>query len=355
LIKSVRFNVVLIHIFCWLIFILYELTVLYFDQGKLENVKVYCSYYGLNITYFYCFIKVLNIAFNSNSKKYLKAFFTLFWLILIYFCVRFYIGFLFQDPHLDIKAHFHYFVKNFPISTFRFGYFTILATFYWAAGHISSYRQRAAASEKQELIALKENAELETRLAESRNAYLKQQVNPHLLFNALNFIYSSVYPYSADASKCVLLLSDIMRFSLEETGADGKVPLDREVEQLHNLVEINRYRYETQLAICIEFAGKFEKFRIIPLILLTLTENLFKHGNLTEPGDPALLRLSVSAEGLLSFYCKNLKKSKSDYARSQQLGLQNVRVRLDFAYPGQYEMTVTETEKHFELCLNLHL
>jgi len=348
-------RLVITHLACWLIFIAYELIFLYYLNGKIESLMTYVYYYILNILFFYAYAALMTVVFDGATARYLKGLMLFTALVSIYLLAKFALGFLLEVPHQPINTYFNFFIRILPTTLYRASYFTILGTFYWAGGHISHFRKQASAAEKQQLIILRDKAELETRLAESRNAYLKQQVSPHLLFNTLNFIYSSVYQNSPEASHSVILLSDIMRFSLEETGSDGKVPLIKEMEQLHNLVEINRYRYETQLAISTEFEGYFERFRIIPLILLTLTENLFKHGNLSDPAYPALLRLSVTEEGRLLFYCKNLKKSKSDYARSQQIGLQNVRIRLNFAYPDQYEMSVSETENFYELTLNLHL
>ena len=231
----------------------------------------------------------------------------------------------------------------------------LLATFYWAASHISYFRKQAHESEKRRLLAQNEKLEAEAKLAESRNAYLTQQLNPHLLFNSLNFIYNSVYQQSPEASRCILLLSDILRFSLEDTGADGKVLLEDEIEQVKNLIAINRYRFNGVLSLETKFDLAAGPDRIIPLILLTLTENLFKHGNLKNPEQPAFLQIETSETRKLRYYSRNLKKSKSGHVRNRGIGLQNTRKRLDFAYPGKYELNVSEDGECYELWLNLQL
>lgn len=348
-------RVVLVHVCFWFLYIAYELFSLYFITGKLEHLTDYISYYSVNILFFYSHLRLMRFVFNRRSPAYIKGALLYLILIVIYLAAKFNTGFLFSTPHLSYKAYFFNFVTFISGALFRAGYFTLLATFYWAAGHIAYYRKQAASAERQQLLVSKDKAVLEARLAETRNAYLKQQLNPHLLFNALNFIYNSVYQQSPDAAKCVLLLSDMMRFSLEESGPDGKVPLSGELEQLGRLLEINRYRYDKPLAIKLLFEGDFENKRIIPLILFTLTENIFKHGNLLDMSRPAELRLTVNEDNRLRFYCQNLKKSKNGYARRAQIGLQNVRVRLDFAYPGKYDLVISETEELYELTLNLSL
>ncbi|WP_165456438.1 sensor histidine kinase [Pedobacter kyonggii] len=202
----------------------------------------------------------------------------------------------------------------------------------------------------------KTNAELETRLAKTHNAYLQQQINPHMLFNALNFVYNSAQKYSDDAANCIWLLSEIMRFSLEEAGPDGKIELTREVEQIENLVAINRYRFREPLYISVEIGNDLGQYQIIPLILLTLTENIIKHGHLTDPNSPASLKLYADETGKLTFYSLNLKKSKNGHPRQRKaLGLQNIRLRMDSFYKNDYKLEINEPGEFYELTLTLKL
>jgi LytS/YehU family sensor histidine kinase len=251
------------------------------------------------------------------------------------------------DPFTFIKAFF-------PRNIARGLYFILLATFYWAAKHIANYKIQATEAEKRQLMVEKQNLELEAQLTRSRNAYLQQQINPHMLFNTLNFVYNSAQKYSDDAANCIWLLSEIMRFSLEEAGPDGKIKLDREVEQIENLIAINRYRFKESLYLMVEMDGDFSRHKIIPLILLTLTENLFKHGNLTEANSQAVLKLKTDETGQLTFYSKNLKKSKNTRHR-KALGLQNIRLRMDSFYKGNYKLEINEPGEFYELTLTLKL
>ncbi|MCZ4224828.1 sensor histidine kinase [Pedobacter rhodius] len=221
---------------------------------------------------------------------------------------------------------------------------------------MSFFRKQAVEAEKQKLVTQKEKAELETQLAKSRNAYLQQQIKPHILFNTLNFVYSNAQKYSDDAAHCIWLLAEIMRFSLEEPNYNGKINLEREVEQIENMLALNRYRFEKPLYISIEMYGNFSNFQIIPLILLTLTENIFKHGNLTEAGQPGILNITIDEAGKLIFFSRNLKKPKNKHPRRQQaLGLENIRIRLDTTYAGNYKLDISEPGEFYELTLTLSL
>ncbi|WP_183567734.1 sensor histidine kinase [Mucilaginibacter sp. SP1R1] len=353
---SKRFSrTTLIHISGWLLFICYEISLVYLSSGKLEPLYSYLFFYTFNILYFYGHIRILDIIFKDTPKKYVKG--------LLLFCFLFggiltikylYLFILPGDgPALPIQKQS---ISTFFITNiFRTGYFATLATFYWTADHIAFYRKQALEAERQELIARQERLDLEIRLAETRNAYLQQQLNPHMLFNSLNFIYNAIQPYSEEASRGILLLSDMMRFSLDPAAADGKTTLEAEIAQIQNLIEINRLRYEGMLYLTMENSGAMAAYRIIPLILFTLTENLFKHGNLTDQSNPGILQIRLSDLGELYYYTRNLKKAPSNFQRNSKIGIQNIQTRMDFAYPGQYQLHLSDQGDYFETKLTIIL
>jgi len=163
---------------------------------------------------------------------------------------------------------------------YRSIYFMILGSFYWASSRIGAYRLQRLTAQQQQVILRREKSAIEQKFQQARNAYLEQQVSPHLLFNTLNFVYNKVFLSSPEAGRCVLLLADLMRFSLEEHDAEGRTALADELEQLSNLIVINQCRYDYPLSLNFSASGDFRGIRVIPLLLLTIAENLFKHGNL---------------------------------------------------------------------------
>ena len=344
-----------LHGICWMFFIGYELTVIHYTYGKLDPMSDYLLFYGINILYFYLHSALLNVSFSKRQTSYAKGFFLAMLLFIIFMVVKCTTDFLIAEKRGIVNQPTSYLRTQTPLLFFRGIYFMVLSTFYWASGHISFYRQQAAISERNQLVALNEKAELQTRVAELNSAYLQQQLNPHLLFNTLNFIYNSVYRYSEQGSRCVLLLADIMRFSLEKSDADGKVLLAGEVEQLKNLIEINRYRFNDQLFLLLEMDGDFDEHTIIPLILFTLTENVFKHGDLSDPSKPASLCLKTNSNGNLYYASRNKKKLKNEKLKTDTIGIRNIRLRLEFAYPGTHKLRISETDDSFDLTLHLQL
>lgn len=347
---------VIIHAVCWILFISYELALVYYQIGSLERPYIYIVFYTINISLFYIYLSLLDFTFSDTKFKYLKGFSGYLVLLACYVSVKALADYWLSNPQPSQYNPFVFIQNFFPRNIGRALYFTLLATFYWSAKHIANYRSQAIEAEKRQLVIAKDNAELEAQLTKSRNAYLQQQINPHMLFNALNFVYNSTQKYSDDAAQCIWLLSEIMRFSLEEAGPDGKIKLDREVEQIENLIAINRYRFKEPLYLKLEMHGDFGRYKIIPLILLTLTENLFKHGNLTEVTAPAVLKLTTNETGQLTFYSRNLKKSKNGHLRQRKaLGLQNIRLRMDSFYKDNYKLEINEPGEFYELTLTLKL
>lgn len=344
-----------VHAFCWSVFIAYELGMIYAVIGKLDRPYIYLIYYPINISYFYLIVSLLKYTFNSGTNKIAKGITGFLIIFAGYLFIKGIADLLLEGLLVPQQNSLVYFRDFFQRNLSRGLYFGLLALFYWSAGHIAYFRKKSLEAEKQQLKAEKQKAELETLLERSRNAYLQQQINPHMLFNALNFVYNKVQEHSEDAAQCIWLLSEITRFGLEGADEDGKVSLAREMEQIDNLISINRYRFKEPLGLRSDITAPQDGLRIIPLILLTLTENIFKHGDLTDPDRPALLQITTDANGRLLFFSRNLKKSKNVHRRKQELGLQNVRIRLNLAYGNRYALTTADLGDIFELTLTLDL
>lgn len=346
---------VLRHLACWTIFVTYELWVIRKLGGHLEAAYVYAIYYSINIGFFYAQAGLLNAIIYRKKLHYAAGAVAFVLLVLLNLALKFGADQWLAGTGTPVPDSL-VFVQEFAArNMIRISYFSMFSAFYWFAGYMTYAKTQRLEAERKQLLAEKEKAALDAALQRARNAYLQQQINPHMLFNALNFVFNTVQQHSGEAAHCIWLLSEIMRFSLEEAGPDGRILLDRETEQLENLVAINRYRFGDPLNLQVNIAVDSGSLRIIPLILLTLTENIFKHGDLTEPEQPAVLSLSADAAGKLTFYSRNLKKSKNARPRREPLGLNNIRVRLQSAYPENYRLDISEDGDMYELTLQLNL
>jgi two-component system LytT family sensor kinase len=343
------------HLAGWILYILYEQLVVYWANGVWLNLPT-IYFYVCNIGLFYAQLAVLETCITRSAPpRYLRAAAAVGLALLVTMALKLICEYLWVLPALPVTPgpkEIRYVISS---DFFRCLNFAGLATLYWSASHLQDYRLAAEKAKSERLLAERDTAALEARLGEARNAYLQQQLNPHLLFNTLNFVYSSVLPFSPDGARCLQLLSEIMRFSTDGAGEDGLVSLAEEVTQVQNLIEINRYRFEGQLQVEALMEGDFASFRLLPLVLLTLTENIFKHGLVKTPGKQATLRISVSAEGQLTYQSTNYKKPSFRLKRQPGIGLKNLALRLAYTYPGRHELRIDEQSDQYLITLKIDL
>ncbi|HEX8531289.1 MAG TPA: histidine kinase [Cytophagales bacterium] len=202
---------------------------------------------------------------------------------------------------------------------------------------------------------------LQTQLGQSTANldFLRSQINPHFLFNALNTIYGTAIQENAERTRDgIEKLADMMRFMLRENTQE-QIPLAREVEYLGNYISFQKLRTDPNPAVRIqaEIAEPSGPVRIAPMLLIPFVENAFKHGiSLREPS-----HISISLEmkeNILYFDVHNSKHAKqgSDPERDKSgIGLNNVRQRLQQLYPVRHELTIRETAKEFFVHLTLRL
>jgi LytS/YehU family sensor histidine kinase len=210
------------------------------------------------------------------------------------------------------------------------------------------------------LVQQQKEREEKLQLAKERlffeHSFLQAQINPHFLFNVLNFLYSRTLSYSAEVSGAIMKLSEIMRYALEnQADSTGKVLLSREINHVRNVIDINQLRFSNKLNIDLQVQGDPGAHRIIPLVLVTLLENAFKHGELNDPEEALVIRICISDEER-KFRCKiKNKKGKGPVEASHGIGMQNIRNRLELNYRDNYSLDIIDEEEFYTVDLQLNL
>jgi LytS/YehU family sensor histidine kinase len=214
---------------------------------------------------------------------------------------------------------------------------------------------------KRRLRGNEEVSALQTKLGQSTANldFLRSQINPHFLFNALNTIYGTAMQENAERTRDgIEKLADMMRFMLQENTQE-KIPLAREIEYLNNYISFQKLRTDPNPSVRIqaEIAQPVGLVRIAPMLLIPFVENAFKHGiSLREPSH-IILSLDVK-ENTLYFDVHNSKhtRSEKDPERDKSgIGLANVRQRLLQLYAAKHELVIRETAKEFFVHLTLRL
>lgn len=206
-----------------------------------------------------------------------------------------------------------------------------------------------------------EIADLKTALGQSNANYdfLRSQINPHFLFNALNTIYGTALQEKAERTSLgVERLGDMMRFMLQENTQD-RIPVSREIEYLNNYIELQKLRTDTSPQIRIQSqidAGTISA-EIAPMLLIPFVENAFKHGiSLREPSHIVIM-LQFKGDTLYFDVTNSthIKPDKDTERFNSGVGLNNVRQRLQLLYEGRHELFIRESATEFFVHLTIHL
>lgn len=197
--------------------------------------------------------------------------------------------------------------------------------------------------------------ELENQKLKAELSFLKMQVNPHFLFNALNNIYSlSVMEKSNKTGQSIMKLSDLIRYVLyEKEDAENKVSLDKEIRHINSYIDLEKLRHPGDVYINFSIEGDTNGKRIVPLLLFPLIENACKHGILTDPQKPVDINIKVS-DHQLNFSIEN---SINSYQKDDVggIGIPNVQKRLDLLYGRKYTLDLSKTADRFIVNLQLPL
>ena len=199
--------------------------------------------------------------------------------------------------------------------------------------------------EKQKIQNELENAILKQQELKSQQeklqyeyAFLRAQINPHFLHNTLNVLFSQALDVSQELADNVLKLSSIMRYSLENLEhVNGKVSVQKELEQLQTLIEINNLRFGNTKTIMYKVEGEISGQTVPPLSLITIVENAFKYGDLKDIKNPLEIKVILSP-GEIYFYCKNKKRKNRVQFSSLNIGITNLSKRLDISFKDKYTM-----------------
>jgi len=351
--KKNYYNTIFRHSLIWAIFIAYEMSYVYFASVSLSNFLDYALHYTVNIALFYINVEGFTYLFKNKINKYLGIVTLLIFEISIYLFIQFLLFKFFVLIHIPSRASDLNLKFFFIQGIYRAIYFIGFSVAYWFA--IVVIRQRKLILELENTRLRQENVSVELKkdLIQVQNAYLLSQLNPHLLFNTLSFIYNSVKKLSEPAAEAILLLSDMMRYSLSGSEIDGKVPLKNEIDHIKDIVKLNQLRFNKKLHLKLHIKGKFESEVIAPLLLLSFIENVYKHGDLTNVEFPA--EISISCENkVLLMTCKN-KKNRSNFPQGWGIGIANTKSRLSNSYPDGFELNITDEDSEFKVFLRLNL
>ncbi len=201
----------------------------------------------------------------------------------------------------------------------------------------------------------KANIQLIKSKAEAEIKLLKGQLHPHFLFNSLNNLYSLALIKSDLTADSILKLTELLDYLVYRANMD-KVPLDKELQLLHNYIGLEQLRYGDHLRIKTDISVQNDALQVAPLLLLPFAENCFKHGG---PGIDGLFRVDIQLfandHKLVFSICNSKKNGSENNKHSGGLGLQNIRQRLSLIYPGRHELTIDNQPNAYNVRLEIKI
>ena len=338
-----------LHIIIWIIFIFYESIIVGLINGKFGQLASYILYYSLNIITFYVHAHVvLSIGLQKPKQTAWK---------LPLLLVLEIIGYLILTIILDytIIHHTNYTgtrkitldLQYFTPSLYRCIYFMCFSTGYYFLMRYINERKKTEELEKQRLNNL-------IQIARSENAFLKAQIQPHLLFNTLDFIYQNARESSPTAAEAIHSLSEMMRYSVDSNKDREFILLDEEINQVENLINLHQLRKDHGVQLRFWYENEIRGIKIIPMVLITLVENMFKHGELLKESHPAEISLKVD-QGELIIETANLIKTLKNTS-GLNAGMENIRKRLEYTYGSNATFKYfSDTEHYFKVLLTIKL
>ena len=231
-----------------------------------------------------------------------------FYTIIAIFTVNYFWYVIFMEKNIS----YLYTGSGLITSIVEFGITIVIASVIYSIGFFKSWREAAVNEER-----LKKES-----LAHQYKA-LKNQVNPHFLFNSLNTLSSLVYKNQDMAAKFIKQLSEVYRYVIEQKDNEV-VSVKTEVEFVKKYLYLQQIRHSKNLQYEITLNDCSDKF-IIPISLQMLVENSIKH-NIVSEENPLEIKIYNDENYLI---VRNNLQKKTAIADSGGIGLDNIKSRYE--------------------------
>jgi len=194
--------------------------------------------------------------------------------------------------------------------------------------------------------------ELEKSKITSELEQLKNQINPHFLFNMLNNANVLTKKDPEKASQVLMKLSDLLRYQLYDSARD-KVLLTSDIHFLEDFLNLEKVRRDN-FDFVISKEGNLSGIQIPPLMFISFVENAVKHNNDSSKSSYVNLFFEVKNDELI-FRCINSKPVQKAVSQTGGLGLANIKRRLELLFKENHSLKIIENEETFTVYLSIEL
>lgn len=198
------------------------------------------------------------------------------------------------------------------------------------------------------------NLRLLQQKTEEELKFLKSQIHPHFLFNTLNNLYALVIEKSDRAGEVVLQLSDLLSYILYDCNND-RLPLKKEYEQICNYISLEKLRYGNRVDVHLKVDKNAMDEMIMPLTLLPLLENSFKHGVKPTSTHSYISLIIEKRDQILQIHSANSLPDKIMDHEHGGIGIENLKTRLDLYYGKNYKLITGIDRKKYQVILKIKM
>jgi hypothetical protein len=181
---------------------------------------------------------------------------------------------------------------------------------------------------------------------------LKNQINPHFLFNMLNNANVLTKKDPEKASQVLMKLSDLLRYQLYDSARD-KVLLTSDIRFLEDFLNLEKVRRDS-FDFLISKEGDLSGVQIPPLLFISFVENAVKHNNDATRSSYVNLYFDVRNDELI-FKCINSKPLLRSIHHTGGLGLMNIRRRLELLFPATHSLHIEDDAERYCVTLTIKL
>jgi LytS/YehU family sensor histidine kinase len=201
----------------------------------------------------------------------------------------------------------------------------------------------------------KEAILLKNKSMDAEMKFLKSQINPHFLFNAINNIYSQSVLKNDDAPQNLLKLSKMLRYMLYECNTD-RIELSREIDYIQNYVELFMLKDSQGMNVKLKLPHAGSTIKIAPLLFIPFIENAFKHSQV-EDLEKGWIAIDMDLKNAqLHFNVANsIPENPAQKDEVGGIGLKNVIRRIELLYPGRHEIKISTDDNKYSVALTLQL
>ncbi len=231
------------------------------------------------------------------------------------------VGYFFVEQFYNDTAYLPFFSQSL---TWRFVtgnfYYLLLILIYYLILYNENLKQK-----------IKDEANLKSLIWQAEVKALKNQINPHFLFNSLNSISSLTISSPEKAREMIVKLSDLMRFSLK-ANPNHKTNIEAELQNIERYLAIEKVRFGDKLNYVAEVNTECKNKLLPSMILQPLIENAIKHGIYESTSEIRIhLKCSFVTNHLIIQITNNFD-TESVKSTGTGIGLTNIRQRLNLLY-----------------------